>query len=77
MSIKKRTTYAPAFKENALRLYLEGGRSYLQICEGFASLGAAIRSIRPYCGYRRKAVALRRVGCMREAKARYGKTKIF
>jgi len=33
MLTEKRTTYSPAFKEKAVRLYLEGGRSYRQICE--------------------------------------------
>ena len=33
MSTEKRTTYSPAFKEEAIRLYLEGGRSYRQVCE--------------------------------------------
>jgi transposase-like protein len=33
MSTERRTTYTPAFKEEAVRLYLEGGRSYRQLCE--------------------------------------------
>ena len=32
MSTRKKTTYTPAFKEEAVRLYLEGGRSYRQLC---------------------------------------------
>lgn len=32
MSRGKKTTYPPAFKEEAVRLYLEGGRSYRQVC---------------------------------------------
>ena len=33
MSAVRKTTYTPAFKGEAVRLYLEGGRSYRQICE--------------------------------------------
>lgn len=33
MSTSNKTTYASAFKEEAVRLYLESGRSYRQICE--------------------------------------------
>jgi len=33
MSKGKRTTYSPAFKEEAVRLYLEGGRSYRQLAK--------------------------------------------
>lgn len=33
MSERKKTTYSPAFKEEAVRLYLEGGRSYRQLCD--------------------------------------------
>ena len=29
----KRTTYSPAFKEAAVKLFLKGGRSYRQLCE--------------------------------------------
>ena len=32
MSTGKKTTYPPAFKEEAVRLYLEGGWSYRQLC---------------------------------------------
>ena len=32
MPTRKRTTYTPAFKEEAVRLYLEGERSYRQLC---------------------------------------------
>jgi len=31
MSAGKETTYPPTFKEEAVRLYLEGGRSYQQL----------------------------------------------
>ena len=30
---EKRTTYPVSFKKEAVRLYLEGGRSYRQLCE--------------------------------------------
>ena len=33
MSERKWTTYPPAFKEEAVRLYLEGGRSYQQLAD--------------------------------------------
>ena len=33
MPAEKKTNYPPAFKEKAVRLYLEGGRSYRQRCE--------------------------------------------
>ncbi|MDR1126102.1 MAG: transposase, partial [Deltaproteobacteria bacterium] len=33
MSERKRITYSPAFKVEAVRRYLEGGRGYRQICE--------------------------------------------
>lgn len=33
MTREKRTTYSPAFKEEAVRLYLEGGRSYKQLTD--------------------------------------------
>jgi transposase-like protein len=33
MSERKSITYSPAFKVEAVRRYLEGGRSYRQICE--------------------------------------------
>lgn len=33
MSNGKKTTYSPSFKEKAVQLYLEGGRSYQQITD--------------------------------------------
>ena len=33
MADGKRTTYSPAFKEEAVKLFLKGGRSYRQLCE--------------------------------------------
>ena len=33
MSERKKITYPPAFKVEAVQRYLEGGRSYRQICE--------------------------------------------
>lgn len=33
MSKGKQATYSPAFKEEAVRLYLEGGRSYQRLAE--------------------------------------------
>ena len=38
MSTEKRTTYTPAFKEEAVRLYLEGGRSDNQLGEDLGAL---------------------------------------
>lgn len=33
MSDGKKTTYSSTFKEEAVRLFLQGGRSYRQLCE--------------------------------------------
>ena len=33
MSDGKKTTYSSTFKEEAVRLFLQGGRSYQQLCE--------------------------------------------
>ena len=33
MADGKRTTYSSAFKEEAVKLFLKGGRSYRQLCE--------------------------------------------
>ena len=33
MSDGKKTTYSPTFKEEAVKLFLKGGRSYRQLCE--------------------------------------------
>ena len=50
MSTGKQTTYGVAFKEEAVRLYLEGKGSYRQLCEAFG-----IKDKRQLCNWVAKA----------------------